>query len=469
MSLSRRIVASDVPQKRKFIPTTLCQLVALGLLCMTTGCTSDLESIANTERAGSSDPLCLQTSPWQTDPVCPSGSILNIDYVVKDDYCCVGSVVSGGGEGNEGDPSTVQHKICDLANTCPAGTVLIPGSSGPDCQIKLDDCGLAGYDTDPTTGECVCGCEETFTPPIVSQTGALGCQEGEVLVSDPLAGQACGSCGIPCRSVTHPISNEPTRVLLVLDRSGSMGNRFEPGEPPSRWAVAKQAVESIVTNGQLLEFGLQMFPLSGTTCGANQIHIPVANQTSSEIISLMDSSNPNFGSTPLATALNLAYSQGFNNPPTSGRKAIILVSDGLNFGCGGTNNQILSAAKDSYETFGITTHPVSVINDPTVQQFLDALARFGGTQSAHHPDNPQELVDNLQQSLDTASCSFSLPELPSDVPQIHVTIDGQIVPERDWHIVGDKIIIENAWCYHIKQGNVESITIDADCPQPPPT
>ncbi len=410
-----------------------------------------------------SGPVCLQNLPLVTDPTCTQGFVIKTDHVSNTDYCCEGAIVLPGSEHNEGSSSSsVQHDLCLSVEACPPEYTLSQDLPGPDCRLYRDHCGVAGYDTDPDTGECICECEETETPATVSSTtGELECATNMLLQP----GDICTSCQNICRSATYK-AGDLSQILFVIDKSGSMVLDFFTGE--SRWTAATQAVTEILNTGAPVEYGLQIFPTNQSACDADQISIPIGSRPTSDIASLMTMSTP-FGKTPLATAMDTAYDNGFTNAPTDGSKAVILVSDGENFGCGGTNDEIFSLVTSANKSAGIQTFAISLTDNPLLADFLDNLAVLGGTHQMYAPKTQEELVASLWQSLTQTMCSFPLPPLFSATPEIHVFVDGTIIPPHHWELTEGFVTIQNDWCRQIVDNKIQSVTISADCPAPPPT
>jgi hypothetical protein len=121
------------------------------------------------------------------------------------------------------------------------------------------------------------------------------------------------------------ICGEVPKVLIVLDRSGSMKEQVG-GQ--SKWAVAKSAVGGLAQqfSGQLA-LGLMLYPhwpeTSGCATGTVNVDPTVGNQ--SGIVTALNSAYPS-GNTPIAASLDAARTHLASL--SSKAHHVILVSDG---------------------------------------------------------------------------------------------------------------------------------------------
>ncbi len=133
---------------------------------------------------------------------------------------------------------------------------------------------------------------------------------------------------IPCVPGKIQLVHATPSALLVLDRSSSMGFRFEN---TTRWKALTMALAAALPAvDQSMEIGALTFPLgSGVlacTSGA-ALDIPPAQGNAQRIINRMAALTPN-GSTPTAAALDIAGPAMLaNRAPVQGR-ALILATDG---------------------------------------------------------------------------------------------------------------------------------------------
>ncbi len=489
-------------------------LVVISFLLGILSCEQKSNSYGSVSLAEEYVPICFRDFTPSADPICSEGYVLNIDYQNDIDYCCEGgtSLPGGGGGGNFSAKG-----ICLPVGTdfCPPNYALTPGVVGSDCT--LTGCAAAGYDTHPVTGECSCACLETFTPgeeqttpptcpdvpglvwvgyhiddggglpdtchyrdveptateiialPPTCTNGTLQIQEEQDLCfleylcpegTIPQPDGTCGLCSFPCESTNHSIrSANPVHVLFVLDRSGSMTDGFAGGQ--SRWNAGIQAIENIMNAGGPIDFGLQLYSIDDV-CGADDIIVPIGPQTSIAIVQAMATTFPS-GDNPIAAALTTAYSQGFTNTPQGTNKVVILVGDGDEAAQCADPSESIALATNAFAQSNIRTFALSLnATDVSANEYLTTLAQAGGTAGVMIPSTMEEIATTVLDTL--PSCSFALTETQAlNTSDISVVIDGEVIPENDWHLLGDHVIVEHPWCDAITSGTVQSVNVTANC------
>ena len=489
--------------------------IVLSLFITVIGCEQKIPSYGSTTLAEEYIPVCFREVPPSADPVCSEGYVLDIDYQNDVDYCCEGGTSLPGGEGG-GNFSP--QKICLPvgASFCPPNYAFTSGVAGPDCI--LTGCVAAGYDTHPVTGECSCACLETFTTgeqqttapqcptvpglihigyqidnvagnadtcsyrdadPTVTDITNISpeCAEGTLLIQEDQDAcllqticpegtilkpdGTCGTCSFPCESANHPVRNGgPVHILFVLDKSGSMTDPFNSSL--SRWQAATQSIQDILTAGGPFEYGLELYSYGPADCDVSGIVVPIGPQTTGPIIETMNTSAPG-GNTPLVEALALAYSTGFSGIPDSARKAVIVVGDGGD-SCSGRPDFAVTLAQEAYTQSDIQTFTLSLTSSVNANNFLASIAEAGGTDTVILPSTIQQIAIDIQGALDATSCGFLLTETQAvNTTDIEVVIDGQVVPESQWHLLGNSVVLEDPWCTIATNGTAQSVTISANC------
>ncbi len=126
-------------------------------------------------------------------------------------------------------------------------------------------------------------------------------------------------------------SPQTTRVLFLLDASGSMADEWE-GQ--NKFAVAKnllvQAIDSVVQEGRPVEFGLRVFGHQSARnlkdCEDTKLEVSFARDNRARLRTVLDRITPQ-GWTPIAYSLFLAA----HDFPKDGRatNVVVLITDGL--------------------------------------------------------------------------------------------------------------------------------------------
>ena len=175
----------------------------------------------------------------------------------------------------------------------------------------------------------------------------------------------CVACLCAARPAAAQLCGDKPDMLIVLDRSGSM-------QTGSKWTQAKNAINTVVTaNAGAIRFGLLMFPYPDY-CSVYGVQVAVGNTTSSAITSTLNATSATGSATPIASALNSAYSYLVSIDPGK-LKYVLLITDGSE-NCSGspvTAVTLLNGAK-------IKTFVVGFGSGVNASQ-LNSMAQAGGT------------------------------------------------------------------------------------------
>ena len=218
-----------------------------------------------------------------------------------------------------------------------------------------------------------------------------------------------------CHDVTSEITEVPTRVMLLEDKSQSM-------EEQDKWNLAKNAIEGMVREfNQDIEFGIDLFPISATildlTCEVGEsVLLDVALVNSDAIMSILDGQTPG-GETPLYLAMmnftEANYAPIFLNGEA--QSYLVIISDGEDT-CGGETIPIdlglgipieLPVAATTEQLTDVTSellinHDIKTIvigfGDGINSDQLNAIAAQGGTEFTEYlnASNGDELADALK-------------------------------------------------------------------------
>ena len=307
------------------------------------------------------------------------------------------------------------------------------------------------------------------------------------------AGTASGAQDGPCDVVHLNASPSTPDMLIVLDRSGSMGEE-------GRWMPSAAAVRGIVESLQAqIRFGLALFPDPATTaattssiditpcltdpdpvtCAANlladagvanngndgacapgKIVVPVALNNAAAIGAQLDMTQPNGGTPTPGTLQNLLdeFAAPSDNPDVvTPPKFILLVTDGqptcpAGLGSATTPQDIdaSNAAIEALTARGVRTYVIGYNTtgpgNEMLASVLDGFAVRGGTGDMQHRpvEDEQSLLTEFQRIAGAAvSCTFALDQAPPQADHVLVRVDGVQVNLDDpngWHLVGDRTV-----------------------------
>jgi Mg-chelatase subunit ChlD len=279
---------------------------------------------------------------------------------------------------------------------------------------------------------------------------------------------------------TVPITVTQTQrtpdVLLVVDKSGSMGEALT-GANSSKMDVMKQALAQVLpTQDQNIHFGLATYPSAVDQCSAATVLVPVAANNAGAVITQINAVTPG-GATPTFSSLDAAGSYYSSIPVNADGRFVLLATDGLP-NCNGTpqtpsQSQTIQAAQ-RLSNVGIKVFVIGFGDvasaDPV---FLQQLAQAGGTGNFFAADSPTELQNALLSISGTvvqASCSFELASRPQDESKLAVTLDGQAVPRDPSHATGwdydagaNSITFYGDTCNSIQTGTGANVGVDYGC------
>ena len=198
------------------------------------------------------------------------------------------------------------------------------------------------------------------------------------LIAAPAAAQQC----------------EKPNMMIVLDRSGSMGSTCNP--PNTKWANAVGAINFILGNfSSSLRFGLSLFPSDGG-CGAGIVNVDVGDSTASLITTQLNNNPPEpdcYGKTPIAaTLMGLKLYRPLKE--IDRRNYVMLIADGMETCAADPDNDPVTATADLYNS-GIKTYVIG-FGSGVDAGVLNAVAQAGHTGSYYAADNQNQ----LQQAMD---------------------------------------------------------------------
>jgi hypothetical protein len=333
--------------------------------------------------------------------------------------------------------------------------------------------------------------------------------------SNPTPGGDNGGAGPNCGVQNFALQRGlPPDLLIVLDRSGSMGDP-PPAGGGSKWSQITAAIDATVMSLQgQIKWGLEMFP-SDDSCGVSTtIPVPVATMNAAAVSSAMASQMPG-GDTPTTDAIHAAgkYLAGL---PDSNPKFLLLATDGepncataasvgssgacmcpmgttaqgsnccVLFICmpcssfastGGADDAAAEQAVADVAAMGINTFVVGIATDASADGVLDKMATNGkeprsSTSPMYYPvGNQADLVTAINTIAgQIISCSFDLQMAPLKLDYLEVDADGQKISRDPTHANGwdygpgnTSIQLYGSACTNLQNGTTQSVTAIYQC------
>ncbi len=250
--------------------------------------------------------------------------------------------------------------------------------------------------------------------------------------TDPVGTNA--ACVTAIKNASLPAVN----LVLMYDKSGSMGDPLEGGDPKAKWIPVNTGMKAFFADPSSTGYNasLQFFPAPGdlaTTCAAPYASplVPLTSLGQSQsLVAALDKAAPQ-GGTPTLPALEgaIAYAKETSRARPDEKTVVVLVTDGEpglmvngTFSPGCANNDVAHVAAAAASAYAGTPQiPTYVVGVGPSLQKLDAVAKAGGTSAAFMVpvSNPTETTTALQKALESIrsqvklSCDFALPAAPA--------------------------------------------------------
>lgn len=290
--------------------------------------------------------------------------------------------------------------------------------------------------------------------------------------------------------VLKPEAGQVAKLMLVVDRSGSMNEG-------TRWADIRSGLSEVTTALEsAVDFGLLLFPSAGLdACASGQVSVEPGSQNANSIITALDSLDP-LGGTPTYSALETA-GEWLHTNNAGGVNYILLATDGgpgcnMNLDwqscecipgatCMLNGANCLDAVRTSNEVLvlreqGIKTFVVGLPGTEGVGDLLDAMALAGGASpSGQHISvtNEAELTQALSSlSASVVPCSFELPFEATTAVNLGFTVDGEDVPRDEseldgWNFSGTQAVtLYGSWCNRLRDGEPHVFQAAGNCHEP---
>src|ERR1017187_104389 len=314
--------------------------------------------------------------------------------------------------------------------------------------------------------------------------------------SDPASAFQCIAKG------TDPPTFQPADVLILLDRSGSMGMAYGAG---TRYqAVATALSDVVAAYSSHVRLGFQEMPgrqgcgdvLSGACCASPPL-VDIADGNPQAMTAAIASALPMDGSTPTAASLRLALDYYQTLADGIDNRYVLLATDGAPnctlvdpLSSGDALDAASAACVDALaEVNAMVALGVRVIvlgvgtglaDDPSGDATcLDALAHAGGV--AASPGYPgfftlsdsQQLhmvIEELFGGIVRPPCSVRLPNKVALPLNMAVYFDGKQIPRSQvdgWQLDSlthpQAVIITGTYCDQIQDFQVAQVEVGYDC------
>jgi hypothetical protein len=267
-----------------------------------------------------------------------------------------------------------------------------------------------------------------------------------------------GECGGERRN----LSSSRAEIILVVDRSGSMGDTGADGVV--KWVAMRNSMRTVLPRVQAtVSMGLLAYPRVqaagpqplSVACGLpNAVDVAPAFNNSAAVLAVLTNTNPG-GATPTNDALTAAAAYFDATPDEVGRRFLVLATDGgpncnaaldgrtcrcVGTGCNDARDPTASAScLDDARTIATLRAvaargvPTFVIGLPGAENFADVLNAMAVAGGRPREATPRYYTAANATQLTTAistitsgitDCRFELAEAPPDPDEVDVRLGG---------------------------------------------
>jgi len=276
-----------------------------------------------------------------------------------------------------------------------------------------------------------------------------------------------------CPGAPLDFTLESPEVIVALDRSLGMGNRFGDSTllAASRDAIAQHAMRY----QKLIRFGYVEFPGAGNVCSpqagccASMVSLPSGNLAAFDLALHACDQDPSPGCSiagyqrPMTSAL-ASCALVFSSPPPDGiRRYVLLVSNGRpdcgtnqNSGCLDAQNAVNQLATNNVST--VVVAPGQLDSDTV--DCLQQIAVYGGANDPpylHPASNPSELIaeiSDITRAMAKDACQLELTTRIQDPDRAAVFWKDMRIPRHrtdGWELTvnGYEVALHGEWCEHL--------------------
>ena len=233
----------------------------------------------------------------------------------------------------------------------------------------------------------------------------------------------------------------PPDLVVVLDRSSSMGQPVTPGGFDQKWLTIVDALGDVAeTYMNRVQFGLMLVPGEQRECDAGNMNIMPSPNSGKNFYEYLQNTTPG-GASPMADSVDAARAY-FNSAPVNpyGRY-VLLTTDGIPT-CAPLGEDAVDYTVDAIRdlrNMGIKTFVLGYATSADDYDGLDDMAAAGGT-GAHVPaTSASDLLNKLEEitaELSQVKCEYTLSSGPNDPLDLVVTIGGASIPYSPDHTNG---------------------------------
>jgi hypothetical protein len=278
-----------------------------------------------------------------------------------------------------------------------------------------------------------------------------------------------------CGGMQFQVERVPPNVMLVIDRSGSMGEAIGNGSTTTKWADLKVALQQLVIGYDAqMRLGLTVYSSDGN-CAPGTL-TALAPTNGANILSKINAQGP-AGNTPTAGALATVIAQG-NLKDATRENVVVLATDGLpNCGDVDVAGKITTLYNQtpSVKTYVIGVGAGTASNPVLLNAWADAghTARAGATK--YYQTNSQT---ELKAAFDAiaggiASCTFKMSQAAPDPSKLYV-FENSIPVAMDaqsgytFDQASNSITLHGSSCDKLKTDPMTKIQVVYGCPSAPP-
>lgn len=311
-------------------------------------------------------------------------------------------------------------------------------------------------------------------PPPGSGAGGAGNAGGAGGASNPFGEKNCGF-------KNYVLERKEARLLLVLDRSGSMREPIGGGMG-DKWTAAIGATREVIMNTQAaVQWGLKTFPGDIECSVTDGVAVPVAGNNFPPIDGAIGTTLPTGTGTPTAAAVRggTAYLKSL---PDGSPRYLVLATDGMPNCMDGVSSSlpdapgavaaIAEAAAAGFHTFVIGVAIVGSMGNQTLNEMAVAgLEPRAGDVRYYAAASRQDLVTALDIITGTVSnCVFPLGERPPSPDDVAVFVDGVRITRDPTHMNGwdyatpGSIQLYGMACENVKGNATPKVEIIFGCP-----
>jgi hypothetical protein len=279
---------------------------------------------------------------------------------------------------------------------------------------------------------------------------------------------------LTCGAQQFQLERIPPNVMLILDRSGSMGDSIDGTSATTKWDDLKAALSQLVNNyDALVRFGVSLFS-SDNDCGPGMVASMPADKNGMAVLAKVAAASPG-GNTPTAGTLAAVLASGAVSDATR-QNVVVLATDGLP-NCSDTDVQSKIAA---LYAVNVKTYVIGVgtgtASDPAL---LNSWAVAGHTD---RPGATKYYQTNSQADLKAAfdavagglvSCVFKMSAPVPDPNQVYVFDNGTPVANDPvngftYDASGPTVTLNGAACDALKANPMNDVKVQYGCAIPPP-